>query len=314
MQKSGMFISIPVELEQYRMVSKFMEEKEESFAPVNFGVKLIKNSLGNVECAIHYDDNGEVVKKVFYNGSTVSCVKYFRNEKLYYKEEYKNDLVQKKIKYNFCGHITSSINYEYNKLEKVIGIQKETEQGLYEGKYGYDELNRVNNRRLYYNSKIINDQRYRFDILDRISEYKDINQKINVHQIGQKNELIHYTITDKIGNRVSVVNYFNDVEYKYTEITLNGHTTSLRDIGYADNIMLKRPYTSEDDIDMIISCLFQTQTERTKRTGHADISDEITEQKIKYRTLPISIRKRLLFTPATSWQVFFILQTKKYIV
>ena len=65
--------------------------------------------------------------------------------------------------------------------------------------------------------------------------------------------------------------------------------------------MLKKPYASEDDLDFVIANLFNstdfmsTKREVNKENQVTDIINTI----IQYRTLPISMRKRLLLERAT---------------
>ena len=64
--------------------------------------------------------------------------------------------------------------------------------------YKYDDLNRIVCRKLYKNSEHINEQHYKYDILDRIIEYQDDNQHIVVNKISLNNELLSYVIIDRM--------------------------------------------------------------------------------------------------------------------
>ena len=99
-----------------------------------------------------------------------------------------------------------------------------------------------------------------------------------------------------MNNEISVINHFNADGYKKTDISLNGHTISITDRSYVDNIMLKKPYTSEDDLDLIISKMLNNNTSEFKTTRtKTDSLDDMINCSIQSRTLPISIRKRLLY-------------------
>lgn len=62
-----------------------------------------------------------------------------------------------------------------------------------------------------------------------------------------------------------------------------------------DSNMLKKPYTKENDLDLIIQKLLKPDDSKIKRTSSSNFVDENIETK----TLPISIRKRILYNIAT---------------
>ena len=114
-------------------------------------------------------------------------------------------------------------------------------------------------------------------------------------KIGQNNELISYTITDRIGNVINVENHFADCGYICTSLKVNGHSTSVNDASYVDNVMLKKPFATEDDLDIIISNLFTGMDTVTQRTASEDNAMSLINNSIEIRTLPISLRKRALY-------------------
>ncbi len=63
--------------------------------------------------------------------------------------------------------------------------------------------------------------------------------------------------------------------------------------------MLKKPYTTEDDLDIIISSLFTGMDTSTSRTDYSDVLSSnamgLIDRSIEIRTLPISLRKRALY-------------------
>ena len=105
-----------------------------------------------------------------------------------------------------------------------------------------------------------------------------------------------------MGNKIVVENLYSSSTYKETNISLNGHSTTIKDTSYVDNIMLKRPYATENDLDLIIANLFnEEKVSPTKREAHSEINAmDVIDSNIQYRTLPISMRKRLLLERAIS--------------
>ena len=155
-------------------------------------------------------------------------------------------------------------------------------------------------RKLYKNSEHINEQHYKYDILDRIIEYQDDNQHIVVNKISLNNELLSYVIIDRMGNKIVVENLYSSSTYAETKISLNGHSTTIKDTSYVDNIMLKRPYANENDLDLIIANLFhEEKVTPTKREAYSEVNAmDVIDSNIQNRTLPISMRKRLLLERA----------------
>lgn len=254
MTQNYLCISIPEELQQFSKVVTFLDNDIDSQNVKNdFGVKIVKDKCGNVTGTAYYSDTGELIKKIYYNGSSVSSIEQYRNNRIYSKEQYDTGKISQKTLYSALGAILSTIHYRYNKNEKITCIEKNVNNTRYAVEYGYDELMRVNSRMLKVQNKVINEQHYKYDILDRIVEYKDVNQCIKVHKVNQNNELISYTITDAIGNRIVINNKYICTDYIGTEIILNDHKTIAKDMSYVSNIMLKKPFTSEDDLDFALS-------------------------------------------------------------
>ena len=80
MTYSYLCISIPEELQKYKKaVRNDNAEKRIQTVVPDFGVKLIKNESGELDCAAYYSDSGELLKRIYYNGAAVSCIKHFRN-------------------------------------------------------------------------------------------------------------------------------------------------------------------------------------------------------------------------------------------
>ena len=297
MDEMGICIKIPLELQQYRKISDSLNVCSITDAMPDFGVKFIKNDQNELECAAYYSDTGELLKQVYYKGSIVSSIIHYRNNILYSDEIYSDGKLKRKTIYSTLGDIVSYFGYEYNREGQITLIKKFANNNRYEVAYGYDELKRVNSRKIIINSKLYNYQVYMYDILDRIIEYKDGSQKIKVHKINKDNELVSYTITDNHGNDIEVLNKFLCSEYIGTEIALNGHKTTVKNREYIDNALLKKPYTSDDDLDFAMSNLsYKPVNITTKRQNVADISDFCIKNRMddSNKPLPISIRKKML--------------------
>ena len=278
MAQNYLSIFIPEELQQFSKVAEIFEHTEP--AENNFGVQTIKDKDGNLLGTEYYSSNGELLKKVYYKGSSVSTVEQYRNSAIYSVEKYDTGKIIQKTLYNKKGSEVNVIKYKYNRENQVVYIQKQINNKIYSVEYGYDELKRVNSRYLRAGSETINKQQYRYDILDRIVEYKDDNQCITVHKVNPNNELISYTIRDVIGNTIEVNNRFMCTEYIGTEISLNGHKTSVKDKMYINNVMLKRPYTNEDDLDFALSEQVNMTKISTNSIATTKRNNEINTDKI----------------------------------
>ncbi len=252
MTQNYLCISIPEELQEFTKEVTLINNNEDDKSG-DFGVKPILDKYGNMTGTSYYSNSGELIKKIFYKGSSVESIQHYRNNKLYSEEKFITGKISRKTLYNSEGKELSVIKYKYDREDRIVCIQKRIDGQFYSVEYGYDELKRVNSRIIRAGSEVINEQKYRYDILDRIVEYQDSNQCINVHKVNQYNELLNYTITDIIGNRIVVSNRFMCSEYIGTDIELNGHKTSVCDRIYVNNVMLKKPYTNEDDLDFALS-------------------------------------------------------------
>lgn len=296
MEQNYISTSIPIELRQYqKTVETIKAVTENKVSSADFGVKIVTNSEGNVSEAHYYSDTGDLLKKIFYKGSSVSRIEYYRYKKIRSEEIYSAGKIHKKTIYNRAGEQVSIISYEYNKKNTISAIKKSVKNRQYAVIYGYDELGRANSRTLKLNEIILETQKFRYDILDRIVEYSDSNQTIKVYKINTDNELISYTITDKIGNNIEITNKFFCSEYLGTDIDLNGHKTTVEDRIYLDNVMLKKPYPSEDDMDLAMSAILnQNNVTPIKKEHDNDVLEELIQQKLKQHALPITVRKMQL--------------------
>lgn len=300
MEQNYFSIPIPTELKQYQKIVDAITPMENEEKPeTDFGVKLIKNTSGYVSEAHYYSDTGDLLKKIFYQGSTVCRIEHFRYKKMRSQETYRDGRLQRKSIYNRDGQLVSSINYEYNRKDLITVIRKVAQEKRYEVLYDYDELGRPNGRILRMNSKTLDTQKFRYDIIDRIVEYEDSNQNIKVHKVNTKNELVKYTITDKIGNSIDIYNKFLCSDYIATEIDLNGHKTIIKDSSYLGNALLKKPYASEDDLDLAMSNIFnKDKYNYVARKHNTDITNMVINKNMNNNVLPISIRKMQLIKKA----------------
>ncbi len=284
-------VSIPQELLCYKKNKDENSKKpEKSFKS---GVSVVKDNCGKIERVDYYTPCGELLKRVIYNGSSIVAIQHYRNNSLYITEDYKDNLIVAKKIYDKLGKVISKIYYEYDRQNNLTGICKLQDFSQYRIQYGYDELQRVNSRKIWINTEVVEEQKYKYDILDRIIEYSDLNQSILVKKISENNDLLAYTITDKIGNEISITNHLIAGEYIKTEILLNGHSMEIKDYSYLDNIMLKKPYISEDDLELVISNLLKTEIEdkATQRINKNDTTNTIINKSIDTARQSIPLRK-----------------------
>ncbi len=297
--RSNFGVSVPQELMQFRKTYASQTTKLETLQNYDYGVKIVKNDKGEIDSVLYYSDDNELQKQVCYSASEISSIKYYSNGRIVSLEEYKEGRVLSKLKYNKACFVISRLDYEYNRSGYITKIKKKKNDNFCSVEYTYDDFKNINSRKVSVGTEVILYQKYRYDILGRIVEYSDDNQTISIHKMGTKNELISYTIIDKIGNKTSVNNHYAGSEYIRTDVSLNGHVLSIKDSSYVDNVMLKKPYTTEDDLDLIISNLFRATAENcTKRKTAEECSSDMVSDNIQSRVLPISIRKRLLYNIA----------------
>lgn len=289
-------LKIPEEIIQYL---KIKNDCNCDYGALESNIEVNYDSFGRIISIAHYTPDRELLRIIFYEGSKVAKINNYRAENLYSTEEYTNNLMLAKTIYKRNGDVQCVYKYEYNKENKISRISKYREGRDVLVCYRYDFLGRIIERNVCLNGKHNIKQKFNYDILDRVVDYEDNNQKLHVNAISQKNELISYVITDTMGNNINVENHFADCGYICTSIVLNGHSTKVNDSSYVDNIMLKKPSASEDDLDLIISNLFSSVEEKnyTKdlSTSVKAKSKSLIDKNIENRTLPISIRKRVLY-------------------
>ncbi len=290
-------ISLPQELSGYGKFTDLIEPKPDVEVKLLSGVEVNRDFRGRILSVNYYAPNQDLMKQIFYQGMYVSNINYYSHDRLCAKEEYQDEKLMSKTIYSKNGVAAYTIKYEYER-EKLTRVSKTTRENEIEVKYLYDELDRIIARKIFVDLRLISQQEYNYDILDRIKEYKDENQRIVVKNVSPKNELLSYTITDKIGNEILIVNHFTEYGYQNTDVTLNGHSITVNDTSYVDNVMLKKPYASDEDLDLIISSLMRQSIQTRRTDGQAVLAKKtmgLIDRNIELKTLPISIRKRVLF-------------------
>ena len=292
---------VPADLAAYYRVTNVLNRTEDK-NNVNFCSDLVieRDDAGCVASIKYYTPDRELSKEVCYKGSEICKINHYRGGILYSEEVYQDGYISLKNVYLRNGNLVHTYEYEHGKKGEVLSICKKSDGREILAVYKYDDFGRIVKRRIFLNSEKVLEQHYGYDILDRITAYTDDNQRIVVSKLGKKNELISYVITDKMGNNIKIDNDFIGQEYRCTRITLNGHCSTVKNTSYVDNVMLKKPYTSEDDLDLIIANLFgSAESLRTARDKSLENhSTEMIEKNIEMRTLPISIRKRLMYNKA----------------
>ena len=292
--------SIPQELISYRKILDVLNDKETEIE-LSSDAEINRDSRGRIVTANFYSVDNELYKQIFFDGNDITAINYFRNNKLSCKEIFEENKLVSKYIYRKTGQCVYEFHYEYSG-NRLWRINKKSLNKDIMAEYTYDSLDRIINRKIYLNSKLVTEQMYNYDVLNRVVEYKDENQRIVVKSISIKNELLSYSITDKIDNEILVTNHFTELGYINTEFTLNGHSTTVKDTSYVDNVMLKRPCANEDDLDLIISGLYNCSANMPRNTDKEDIvrrnSMSLIDKNIELKTLPISIRKRVLYNIA----------------
>lgn len=309
MAKDLLGISIPEELVKYSKKPHFYDNNN-SEALINYcrnenGNIISYNSCGEIKEISYYSFLNCLIKKVFYDGGNIKRIEYYQNNKKYEEEFFDAELVTCKKKYSKDGNVTNTYNINYNRSGNVTKITRMSKDRVIVANYGYDELNRVNRRIFTCENVTLLEQNYRYDIVDRLVEYRDGQQKFIIKEIDSKNHLISYVIIDKMGDEILVTNIFDEDKYIESSVCVNGHCAKVRNKKYVDNIMLKKPYTTTDDLDLIISNIMrECSIPTTSRVRYQDALDKtsqnIIDNNIEIKTLPISIRKRIMYNIAVN--------------
>ena len=260
----------------------------------NFVVLENKDHWGRTVSENYYSkDDNSLIKEVFYMGKSIAKINYYKDEVLYKTEEFKEGAASK-ILYNKHGGVTYRIDYDKkNRIQNVIKYGDNELSVTYE----YDKSNRIIMIKSFINKLAVSTQFYVYDKLGRVVEYKDDNQVIKIADIGKGNGVASYTIIDNIGHETHVNNSFDEEGYVSTEIVSGYETINVEEESCANNIMLKKPDLSENNLDTITSNLFKSV--KSNNTNYAIIlkrtSSKQTNNNMKSQVLPITIRKRFLY-------------------
>ncbi len=285
-------IIIPTELKQYKIGEEIQEQDIKTSCAKN-NVLIKRNDNGLVEQVEYFDENGELEKSLTYKGASVSKETVYKNGKIRVEKEFSEDkLISKKVFRN-NGETLYENNYRYdsNNLVFISKKEKDIECAVI---YIYDELDRIISRKIYKNREIISEQFYKYDISGKILGYRDRNQTVEVCRRNQKNELLCYKIKDIKGNEILIKNIFDGFAYLKTEIVLNGNCATVVNRDYVDNIVLKKPCATDDDLDLVISKLENKKISETECKKINDISEHVIKEEIEKVILPIALRKRAI--------------------
>ncbi|MBR1776909.1 hypothetical protein IJ750_07550 [bacterium] len=285
-------IIIPTELKQYKIGEEIQEQDIKTSCAKN-NVLIKRNDNGLVEQVEYFDENGELEKSLTYKGASVSKETVYKNGKIRVEKEFsENKLTSKKVFRN-NGETLYENNYRYdsNNLVFISKKEKDIECAVI---YIYDELDRIISRKIYKNREIISEQFYKYDISGKILGYRDRNQTVEVCRRNQKNELLCYKIKDIKGNEILIKNIFDGFAYLKTEIVLNGNCATVMNRDYVDNIVLKKPCATDDDLDLVISKLENKKISETECKKINDISEHVIKEEIEKVILPIALRKRAI--------------------
>lgn len=265
--------------------------------------EVLRDSRGRISSVCYYNHKQELTRQVFYNGAAIKLIEYYHKNTLTTREEFEDSkLITKK---HYCdGSLESIIKFGYDAMGNIQKISKEENSEITTVEYKYDTLSRIVSCQIYNSKGFVSKQEYNYDVQNRVIYYSDENQKIIINNYSKKNELLNYEITDRMDNVISVINNFSDTGYICTKLQLNEHSLTLSDTSYVDNIMLKKPNATEDDLDLIISKLYYQNDVKNGFYGEPTRAKQnalqLVDNMILQRVLPISIRKRVLYSIASN--------------
>ena len=263
--------------------------------------EIIRDNDGNINRVNYYSNDG-ASKQVYYNGDYISEIRYFYDGILYKKQIYKDEKLVTEYFYKKTGELSYCLEYEY-KLHKISALTRTYGFNKRRVELNYDQFDRISERTILVNNINFLTQYYSYDALDRIIGYRDDNYRVFVEQFTRNNELQTYKITDKMNNIVVVNNRFDENYYTETELTVNNKTIIVKNKNYVDNVMIKKPTQNMDDLDLILSNLYNQKQEFncTRRTS-AKLDERLNsgvanliEFKSNTKVLPLALRKRLLY-------------------
>ena len=253
-------------------------------------VRATRNEEGLYNCVEYYNPDKTLSKKIYYKYGNITKLEKYKNGILIYTKEYNSDNNKLELITYFSSskEVLSKIKFKYTRDNRIKGITKIFDNEIYSIEYSYDALYRVNSRIIKVNNKIIDEEKFKFDIFERIVEYQNNNISIYILERRKNLQLCKYKIIDNEGNELFIHNKFNEKEdYINTEVILNGQKTVTKNVQYLDNKYLKNPYTSPEDLELIIS----RYTNETLFINNSDNLLDFCKNKNENNILPITIRK-----------------------
>ena len=196
-------------------------------------------------------------------------------------------------------HLKYQIQYSYDDNDLLIGIAKKIDNEVFYLRYDYDDLLRVKQKNVFYNSNLVISMSFERDFYGQIIGFYDGNIKIAEVVKDSRNLLKSFVIIDKMGKKIVVRNNFSNTKYLYTELMSENDCTKVINMSYVDNMNLKDLKPSEEDLNFILMSLLKKTVIKTRRSNLVDFAvknpDDIIDNNVKTKLVPISMRKRLLY-------------------
>lgn len=273
---------MPSELEQFLISTDTHHDAEEKIKWVS-----TNNETDNKKYTTeYYSQAGELLKAEHYVNGTKKEI-YYNNGNVINKDEFNVDRIYEIKSFDKNRKLISSTKYiRINGF--VISIVRHENGNEYKISYSYDEIKRIINKTIYINQEIIIKQIYCYDSLNRIAEYRDNQQTLNIINHTTSNIPAFYTLSDIYGNQIDIKNNFDNYEYKNTEITLNSNSKTIINEYYYNNFILKKPSATEEDFNCTISHINKWFNMENSKSG------SILQFENKNKILPITLRKRAL--------------------
>ena len=257
-------------------------------------VDVNRNDLGEIISVNYYLEEGDLEKQVFYENGEISKIRYYKDNKVIKLEDYVGGVNISYKKYDKKGNCIYQIKYTYDKYNRIVKISKIIKDREISVKYEYDEIGRIVLRKFYVDLSERFFQEYRYDILNNLVEYIDNNQHIIVENFMDE-KLLSYRIINSLSKETFITNNFKNGKYQNTRIVSEEKDYTEVNVNYVDNIMMKKPFAKEEDLDLVISELISHDKGFLCSSSRVNKTQDILDEYIKLRALPISIRKCVLY-------------------
>ena len=257
-------------------------------------VDVNRNDLGEIISVNYYLEEGDLEKQVFYENGEISKIRYYKDNKVIKLEDYVGGVNISSKKYDKKGNCIYQIKYTYDKYNRIVKISKIIKDREISVKYEYDEIGRIVLRKFYVDLSERFFQEYRYDILNNLVEYIDNNQHIIVENFMDE-KLLSYRIINSLSKETFITNNFKNGKYQNTRIVSEEKDYTEVNVNYVDNIMMKKPFAKEEDLDLVISELISHDKGFLCSSSRVNKTQDILDEYIKLRALPISIRKCVLY-------------------